>query len=81
MTADPRPIDISNMPDLLRIIKEVEISKLMSRFFGGELHEKTWLDGHTSKGKTSAYWPIPVDVVGFSYVISNRESRPRPEQQ
>ncbi len=36
---------------------------------------------NTSKGKTSAYWPIPVDVVGFSYVISNRESRPRPEQQ
>jgi hypothetical protein len=27
MTADPRPIDISNIPDLLRITKEVEISK------------------------------------------------------
>ena len=31
---------------------------------------------NTSKGTTSAYWPIPVDVVGFSSVINNRESRP-----
>ena|SRR5437660_1103709 len=27
MTADPRPIDISNMPDLIRLVKEVEATK------------------------------------------------------
>ena len=28
---------------------------------------------NTTKGETSAYWPIPVDVVGFSSGINNRE--------
>lgn len=27
MTADPRPIDISAMPDLMRLVKEVEATK------------------------------------------------------
>lgn len=36
---------------------------------------------NTSKGETSAYWPIPVDVVGFSSVVNNRSDKPRPEQQ
>jgi len=36
---------------------------------------------NTSKGETSAYWPIPIDIIGFSDVINNRESRPTPERQ
>ncbi len=27
MTTDPTPIDISNMPDLMRLVKEVEATK------------------------------------------------------
>ena len=36
---------------------------------------------NTTKGETSAYWPIPVDVIGFSEIISNCSDTPRPEQQ
>jgi DNA invertase Pin-like site-specific DNA recombinase len=30
----------------------------------------------TVKGKMTAYWPLPLDIVGFSSVISTRESTP-----
>jgi hypothetical protein len=36
---------------------------------------------NTAKGEMNAYWPLPVDIVGFSNFISNCESRPRPGQQ
>jgi hypothetical protein len=36
---------------------------------------------NTAKGEINAYWPLPVEIVGFSDFISNRGSRPRPEQQ
>ncbi len=35
----------------------------------------------TTKGEINAYWPLPVEIVGFCDFISNRESRPRPKQQ
>jgi hypothetical protein len=36
---------------------------------------------NTAKGEMSAFWPLPVDIVGFSDFISNCGSRPRPGQR
>ncbi len=33
---------------------------------------------NTVKGEINAYWPLPVEIVGFSDHISNRGCKPRP---
>ena len=36
---------------------------------------------NTVKGEMNAYWPLPIEVVGFSSIISNRECTPTPAPQ
>jgi hypothetical protein len=35
---------------------------------------------NTSRGEIAAYWPLPIDIVSFSDLISNRGYRPMQAQ-
>ena len=56
--------------------------------YANGLEDKTYICGivnslaqNTTKGELSPYWPIPVDIVGFSSIVNNCSDTPRPEQQ